>query len=174
MKTLFALVAFTMLIPDPLRPDDGQAWGLEVEGYKLAIHTDKAAFNCGEPIKLGITLRNSSQEHGWVRFSGMPEIDYPATVLLPADWLPFRQQAPLTEEGLRRTNTRNRYVSNHGGPFYAGAERVAELDLNTLYDMRRSGEYDVTVSTKVRNRSGNGSSPIVSNNLKLTVGACKQ
>lgn len=156
-----------------LGEDASRFWGPEIEGYRISIQADKGSFACSEPIKLAIVLKNSASTTGRFSMTGIPEIDYPASILLPSpSWLPFRHQASLTDEGRRRTDQR-RIMSFGGGPFRPGDERMVQLVLNTIYDMHWPGEYTVTVSAQVPRRYEKGDVTLTSNQLKLTVEPCK-
>ncbi len=153
--------------------DGNRAWGPEIEGFRLSIQTTKPSFACNEPINVSITFKNTGSTAGDIVTRQIPEIDYPAIVLLPsASWIPFRQRAPLTDEGRKRTD-RKRIFSVVNFPLPADGERSCDLELGRIYDMRWPGEYSVTVSTEILNRGRKGNQMLTSNALRIEVRACK-
>lgn len=172
-NVVWVVVAFLTLHCMSQSHNGDRAWGPEIDNFRLSIQTTKPSFACNEPIYLSITFKNTGSTAGDIVTRRIPEIDYPAIVLLPsASWIPFRQRAPLTDEGRKRTD-RKQIVSVVNFPLPAGGERASDLELSRIYDMRWPGEYSVTVSTEILNKARKGNQMLPSNTLRIEVEACK-
>ncbi len=153
--------------------DASGAWGPEVAGYQMSVEVSRSSFGCSEPIILQITLKNRESTPGRIVTTQIPEIDYPATVLMPTEtWLPFRLRAPFTELGLKRTDGR-RVISRAGFSLPPGGEFKSQMVISDLYYMRSPGEYSVLLSREVLKRDGTGRQTLTSNRLNITVEPCK-
>ncbi len=138
-------------------------WGEEVEGFSLSLRMPKQEYVSSEPITCVISLRNNSPGERKV-FTSSLFGTYRLSVLL-ADGTP----APMTLRGKRsaasaRESSWSSRLVEPGGALFVAYDRV-----NALFDMTLSGDYKVSVSTKIPKAQASGYAQVVSNAVLVRV-----
>lgn len=151
----------------PNATEDRQ-WGSQSGSFRLSISSDKAQYSPGEQIHITAVLKNVT-DHPTRLVVTSPFEFYQMDVRLPVPvWIPWKPQAVPTALGRKLAHPD--MSSEAGMVAQPGDQRVAEYEINKLYDMSAPGEYRITFSCRqpLRER-GDPATTITSNELVVTV-----
>lgn len=111
---------------------------------QLSISPSQKRYQPGEPIAIDITLKNAGKADVPLLFA-LPLVEYQVEVVLPNG-----TKAVFSPEG-ERIGGMGAWRSFVDGVIAVGKERRTQItDLTRLYDMKRDGVYQITVSRIVQ------------------------
>lgn len=156
---LLPFTASTVKAADPIQPSKAaaqtmkEAWGEEVEGFKLSLKPERKIYGVGEDINLDVVFKNVDRDGVDIWGRGIA-LTYKLEIVCPD-----ASMAPLTPKGEEERKGAIESLGGHGGIMYLGQNHEFSLrSVNTSFAMTQIGEYQLRVSRLVPKRGFDGPS----------------
>jgi hypothetical protein len=141
--------------------------GRQTGPFLFSITSDRENYAADETITITSELRNVSDHDVTITMASTLQM-YAMNITLPGpEWLPFRNQAALSDGGLRK-KYREQGVSHPRWPLKPGQAFKDHFELNKLYVMPLAGKYRVAFSFHAPDSVGKGLE-IESNEVVFTI-----
>jgi len=121
-------------------------WGDRSGPYQMSIISDKTEYQVGDPIKISVALKNVSDSPVELHVSNLYTM-FTMDVRVPVpDWIPWKPQAALTQQGRGVKFPRDNAVMGVALP--PDGQRTFELYPTALYEISTPGKYRITFSCR--------------------------